>query len=98
MRLEQKTTEYKGIIIIHLLDGSGFTIKDIERVMLVKRTGDTQYEYKRLFGDHFREDRRYDVVNHRYSKIFANLKSAKEAINAYRIEHPQLELSNANSN
>ncbi len=93
MKTEVAETIYKDIVIIHLLGGNGFQIKDIVKTTLITRTGNQVYQYKHPYADFFREAKRYNVINHRYIKTFSTLKSAKEAINAYWELKRNLELA-----
>lgn len=94
MRNNQLTTQYKGITIIHLLDGHGYIVKDIEKKE--RRNSFGNYEFIRLYGDAFREYHRYSEVNHRFSKIYPTLKQIKLDIDFYRIRHPELKLAYLN--
>lgn len=83
MITEQAETDYKGITIIHLFANYGFVVKDILKKTVVKSTGIMVHEYRRLYGDSFREKKRNENINHRFSKLFTTLNDAKFAIDNY---------------
>ena len=90
MKQQELNTEYKGITIIHLLNGHEYIVKDIIKKEIPNSWN--TYQYVKLYGDFFREKHRYSEVNHRFSKIYPNLKSIKSDIDSYRLINPYNQL------